>query len=316
MSKHSRTDDNDFITKIKPEESDAPSVATSTDHPTPAASSTPRRANAYTTTVRDSPDYKMNHKKRGLCLIFCYEEFENPEVKQRDCARSDALACKEAFEALGFEVRRHFNRTTDQYTEILSRANQADHSNHDCLSVVFMSHGNLSEGIQTLNTYDGKVEAESLWKPFRADACNDLAGKPKLFFIQACRGEEPDYGVALQVQTDAIPERGLTDDYVIPWEADILIMWASAPGKMAWRRSPGGDGIQGSVFIHFLTQNLRACATPNQEHFLDIVLLQVTRQVAMEYEVNANDKNWKNKNKQVPQTVSTLLRRVPLHQSL
>ena len=39
----------------------------------------------------------------------------------RTCAKHDAEGCEKAFEALGFDVRTFDDRTTDQYTEILSQ---------------------------------------------------------------------------------------------------------------------------------------------------------------------------------------------------
>ena len=48
------------------------------------------------------------------------------------------------------------------------------------VSVVVLSHGN--EGI--LYGYDRPYLTHQLWEPFTADRCEDLAGKPKLFFIQ------------------------------------------------------------------------------------------------------------------------------------
>jgi hypothetical protein len=47
-------------------------------------------------------------------------------------------------------------------------------------TVVVLSHGN--EGI--LYGYDRPYQTQELWEPFTADRCEELAGKPKLFFIQ------------------------------------------------------------------------------------------------------------------------------------
>ena len=38
-----------------------------------------------------------------------------------------------------------------------------------------------------------------MWQPFTADRCPSLAGKPKLFFIQACQGNRMDKGVEVMV---------------------------------------------------------------------------------------------------------------------
>uniref|UniRef100_T1GQM5 Caspase family p20 domain-containing protein n=1 Tax=Megaselia scalaris TaxID=36166 RepID=T1GQM5_MEGSC len=68
----------------------------------------------------------------------------------------------------------------------LQIASQFDHSKYDCFLLVVMSHG-----------LEGKVYAKDmaypvgrLWQPFLGDSCPSLINKPKLFFIQACRGDE------------------------------------------------------------------------------------------------------------------------------
>ena len=58
---------------------------------------------------------------------------------------------------------------------------QLDHTDNDCLCVITLTHG-LEKGIICAN--DVMYTSNELWKPFTADKCLTLAGKPKLFFIQ------------------------------------------------------------------------------------------------------------------------------------
>ncbi len=46
--------------------------------------------------------------------------------------------------------------------------------------LIVLSHGKTD----LLYAYDMSYNPEILWEPFSADKCGDLAGKPKLFFIQ------------------------------------------------------------------------------------------------------------------------------------
>ena len=55
-----------------------------------------------------------------------------------------------------------------------------DHKNNDCLMIIVLSHGKTD----LLYAYDMSYNPEVLWEPFSAERCADLAGKPKLFFIQ------------------------------------------------------------------------------------------------------------------------------------
>lgn len=86
-----------------------------------------------------------------------------------------------------------------------------------------LSHGEL--GI--LYARDSPYKPECLWSPFTADKCPTLAGKPKMFFIQACQGDKLDGGVTMcRTETD-----GQNTSYRIPTQADFLIAYSTVPGK-------------------------------------------------------------------------------------
>jgi caspase-like apoptosis-related cysteine protease len=57
-----------------------------------------------------------------------------------------------------------------------------DHSDADCIAVIVLTHGEY--GLLIPHDKYVKYEVDLLWKPFTADKCPTLAGKPKLFFIQ------------------------------------------------------------------------------------------------------------------------------------
>lgn len=99
---------------------------------------------------------------------------------------------------------------------------QEDHSDADCLLICVLSHG--ADGY----TYakDIHYNQEDIWNAFSAENCPTLVGKPKLFFMQGCRGEELDAGASVRnsVQVD--------DNYTIPSMADVLVMFADNDGKI------------------------------------------------------------------------------------
>ena len=100
-----------------------------------------------------------------------------------------------------------------------------DHSDRDCVVVAVMSHGD--DGI--LYAKDQQYKPEKLWSYFTSDQCPTLAGKPKLFFIQACQGDRLDPG------TTMLPRMTETDGpsvaYKIPTHADFLIAYSTVPGN-------------------------------------------------------------------------------------
>ncbi|XP_042239952.1 caspase-1-like isoform X1 [Homarus americanus] len=272
------------------------------------------RASATLSVGPQSPNYNMKHDYRGLALIIAYENFKYGRPPRRDCAKYDVQICKKAFSHLRFEVKEYWHEEKSSLLEILKQVSKEDHSNRDALAVVFMSHGGVDEKTnkEFVNTYDDKMNTSELWKYFTAEKCPSLAGKPKMFFIQACRGEETDKGIQLKskrrgmpIQTDSV--QGLREeDYVIPLHADMLIMWASYPGMFAFKSK--NNGMHGSVFLHYLSQ-----VFSSKDAFKDdlaTMLLCVTRLVATDYEsYNPNDRML-HQNKQIPYTTSTLMRKI------
>lgn len=55
-----------------------------------------------------------------------------------------------------------------------------------------------------------------------------ILGKPKMFFIQACQGDQLDRGITLsRTETDGSPH-----SYRIPTHADFLIAYSTISGKL------------------------------------------------------------------------------------
>ncbi|XP_045597156.2 LOW QUALITY PROTEIN: caspase-1 [Procambarus clarkii] len=262
-----------------------------------------------------SLEYNMNHKQRGLAVIFVHKTYCDGGPSSRACADHDRDICKKAFKHLGFTVEIHEDLRKKKFLQTLEEVSQRDHSDYDGLVVVFMSHGGIHQNTnqEFIWTFDGKVNTTELWKNFHAANCPSLAGKPKMFFIQACRGEDADKGVQLKarprglaVKTDSPHITQQDKEYAIPLYADMLMMWASYTGMYAFKSAK--NGINGSVYLHFLTKVLTEDAHNDD---LATMLLRVTREVAVQYESRTSDPKDKiHKNKQVPQTLSTLMRKL------
>lgn len=101
---------------------------------------------------------------------------------------------------------------------------EMDHSDRDCLVVAVLSHGELG----LIYAHDAAYKADSLWQHFTADRCPTLAGKPKMFFIQACQGDKLDPGLSLKERTETDGQPAAT--FRIPAQADFLIAYSTIPG--------------------------------------------------------------------------------------
>jgi len=105
-----------------------------------------------------------------------------------------------------------------------------DHSRNDCFVLAVMSHG--TEG--KVYAKDMSYPVERLWNPFLGDNCKTLKNKPKLFFIQACRGENLEK--AVEFSSFAVMTRELAPEpaapvqpitYAIPSTADMLVFYST-----------------------------------------------------------------------------------------
>lgn len=125
-------------------------------------------------------------------------------------------------------------------------------TNSNCLLVALLTHGGENGRVYAS---DKAFHVNELWENFIEDKCPELIGKPKLFFVQACKGSMVDPGVYYKKIDDpltAAKSKGLTDEemaknYVIPSLADLLIMYSTADGFCSFR-----DEKDGSWFIQVI----------------------------------------------------------------
>lgn len=233
----------------------------------------------------DEPEYRMNHAKRGYALIINNKIFDQKlDMGIREGTDRDAASLESSLIKLGFEIKLFHNMTAASMREILLKFSKVDHSNRDCFMCVMMSHGENGLIFGT----DQEVEIDQLIHPFKYNPT--LAGKPKLFFIQACRGTTLMEGI------DSNP---FDIQYCskIPVEADFLIGYSTIAGYYSWRNSANGSWFIQSL-CNVLNENGR-----NLE--IMQLLTAVNRKVAYYFESNTNEPHMHGK-KQIPCIVSML----------
>lgn len=182
---------------------------------------------------------------------------------------------------------------------VLHSVSLESHSDADCILVAVLSHGEL--GI--LYASDHAYKPDQLWTQFNAERCPSLAGKPKMFLIQACQGDQLDGGVHLkqvahhlgQTETDSS-----ATSYKIPTHADFLIVYSTIPGFYSWRNTSAG-----SWFVQALCHVLRRVG--RSRDFLSN-LTWVSRKVAFDFQSNTPGDYMMHEKKQIP-CVSSMLTR-------
>lgn len=201
--------------------------------------------------------YKMDHKRRGLALIFNHERFFwHLTLPDRQGTNADRDNLIRRLSDLGFEVKSFNNLKAEELLLQIHEASTSSHVDADCFLCVFLSHG---EG-NHIYAYDAKIEIQTLTGLFKGDKCKSLVGKPKIFIIQACRGNQHDVPVIPLDVVDHpadMPDANVThvdaaSVYTLPAGADFLMCYSVAEGYYSHRET-----VNGSWYIQDLCEMLR-----------------------------------------------------------
>ncbi|CAL4171001.1 unnamed protein product, partial [Meganyctiphanes norvegica] len=157
--------------------------------------------------------YTMINKPRGIASIV-YSTEDDPKYGEKN-----QQWLKEMWEGLGFQVIEVNNPNKDELTHHLEHWKSEigrSPSKHDCFSFSFIGHGGIKNGEEYLLLRNKEeYKCIDLYAKFSAPLCPGLAGKPKLFILQACRGVQN--GKSVELFTSASPSNIVTDmsDYFI-----------------------------------------------------------------------------------------------------
>ncbi|KAM9833389.1 caspase-3-like [Syngnathus typhle] len=237
--------------------------------------------------------YKMDYPNMGICLIINNKNFDKSTgMGTRNGTDVDAAFAMKTFKELGYTIKVATDQTVKQMMSLMLSVSEEDHSCNASFVCVLLSHG--EEGV--IFGTDGFEKLENLAKPFKGHRCKTLLGKPKLFFIQACRGSELDEGTGLQA--DSVEEQ---TSEKIPVEADFLYAYSTAPGYYSWRNTQNG-----SWFMQALCEMLQQF---KGEVELMQIMTRVNYKVATHFESNSCLPGFTGK-KQIPCIVSMLTKDV------
>ncbi|XP_019956800.2 caspase-6 [Paralichthys olivaceus] len=248
-------------------------------------------------------EYKMTNKRRGLALIFNQERFFwRLGLNDRHGTNADRYNLERRLIALGFEVKSYDNYKQEEVLEIINSASGANHSEADCFLLIFLSHGENDH----VYTYDGKIAIQDITAMFKGDKCKSLVGKPKIFILQACRGDKHDDPV---LACDAVDNEIRTNEvvvdasavYTLPAGADFLMCYSVAEGYYSHRET-----INGSWYIQDLCELLQRFGDSLE---ITELLTLVNRKVSMRSVGNSSDRNAIGK-KQVPCFASMLTKKL------
>lgn len=131
--------------------------------------------------------YKMRNRIRGKVIMINNMKFEKRSLPLREGSEVDASNLEKLFKELQFEVVIKKNLTSQEMVEFLTKErDEVDWFQMECVVLIISSHGEQNGIFGT----DGKVVLlKQMTELFESKQCPGLNDKPRLVFIQACRGE-------------------------------------------------------------------------------------------------------------------------------
>ncbi|NWU21859.1 CASP8 protein, partial [Dyaphorophyia castanea] len=234
--------------------------------------------------------YKMKNNPHGYCLILNNHIFENPR-NNREGTLQDGEAVKRVFKWLQFETVEYMNLQGQKIKETVKEYSKKDHRNMDCFVCFILSHG---EKDKVKGVDDVCVNIEDLVSCFTGTNCPSLAGKPKVFIIQACQGSLGHPSVTVEPDSSGHLEMDATPSISIPDKADILIGMATVEDYLSFR-----SRRTGSVYIQSLCEKMKLLCPLGVD--FTAILTEVNNEVAGRELEGC---------KQMPKITSTLLKQL------
>ncbi|KAK3104537.1 hypothetical protein FSP39_004519 [Pinctada imbricata] len=269
----------------QPTSSRSPSESSSLEM---ASLSTSEPSSSSQSNGKEIHSYRMNSNPRGLALIINNKKFK--DMQERLGTEKDGDRLKVMFHTMGCGVKMINDATlTEMKRHLREFATHEDLDKVDCLFVVLLSHGKENGGVCGTDGHD--ISGQEIMEIFSAQNCPAMINKPKMFIINACRGERDgssipigSQGASGNVHTDHVERevnpvgRTASTAPTLPLpqrvvnHQDMIAAYSTFPGHVAYRNT-----ADGSWFI----QDLVKVFTEHwhEEHILDL-LTQVNQAVS------------------------------------
>lgn len=178
-----------------------------------------------------NPSYEMSHHPHGIAIIISNKHFPPfSRMKTIEAADNDEENMTETLRLLGYTVEIYRDCEAKKMLKIFQGIERSVLEIHDSFVCCIFSHGTNGEVIYAS---DGElVNLDDLTSNLMN--CKKLYGKPKMVFIQACRGRDQDMGAMATALGDARRMK-------IPVRADLFFSFATPPGFCAYTKDDGSS---------------------------------------------------------------------------
>ncbi|KAI3420785.1 Ced-3p [Globodera pallida] len=254
--------------------------------------------------------YQNFSSPRGLAIVINNHKFLDNH--KRIGTNVDRENVTNLLQQLDYTVHNYDDLTAEQMLVTMRRFARLSHDRSDSTFVVVLSHGeeNVLYGVDT-----NPVDVNEFYETLSAKNCPALAGKPKIFVVQSCRGGRVDNGTYVDERRrghtttnpranrgrsrDVSPRTnrrdGSADQRLFPTNADRLIAYSALPKHASMR-----EHRKGSWFIQAFCKIAR-------KHAMDLDIVEIltrTRSLVAQMHVSRQIRFL-----QVPQNEDALLKK-------
>ncbi|GFU38053.1 caspase-3 [Nephila pilipes] len=249
---------------------------------------------------------KKTEVKVGDCHIFDYQKFSIPRLG----SEKDAIRLEHDFDRLDFDVHRYLDLSVSKTKDVLLEASKKNHSQSKYFVCCFLTHGDSGK----LYMPDGDIDIDAILSYFSRTSCPSLSGKPKIFIIQACRGNCCEEGIT-EITGDGIDEStdpgsiGDNPDYL-----DFLIANSTYEGTYSFKTLNLREKTKnhGSYYIDELCRSLEHFSS--EKDLLQILTI-VNYRIAIFFKSRTDDSET-NMKKQMPCVTSRLRTKINFNKKI
>ncbi|XP_052891642.1 caspase-1-like [Anopheles moucheti] len=197
-----------------------------------------------TTYTPGTPGNEYDLSKKAYVLVFHHDIYDD-DIYNRKGSSEDMRKIKEIIRYYRCDSPDiNENKTVRDVRRKMEEISKKDFTEYSCLIVFIMSHGNEQDSIMA---YDGDMYLLQSDIVEHCTSNRTLNDKPKMFVVQACRGDRKIVADATRSMSHKI---------------DIIIFQSSYNGAVSYR-----NVIEGSLFMQAFLQLLHE---NNQQSILDI----------------------------------------------
>eukprot|EP00091_Calanus_sinicus_P004929 TRINITY_DN15297_c0_g1_i1.p1 TRINITY_DN15297_c0_g1~~TRINITY_DN15297_c0_g1_i1.p1 ORF type:complete len:318 (-),score=123.24 TRINITY_DN15297_c0_g1_i1:276-1205(-) len=177
--------------------------------------------------------YSMERRRMGTAVIINNLDMEQPPTK------NDVENMGAVLKDIGFDVLVHVNLTSQEMNSVKRKVTEeSKHKDANCFLMLIISHG-------TADNFLVDKDGNKTWniESLVTEVCDvqSLIGKPKLFFIEACRGKEHNFSTQMMTKSSAPPQQsGIS----LPSKQDVFVGFATVPGFVSFTNMKGSPYLQ------------------------------------------------------------------------